>query len=171
MIAAIAIFPRVFLTRTKDLMKVVDGDLIQLVMAGSFDVIVHGCNCFCEMDAGIALSIKQQFPEAYTSDLATEKGAKTKLGTYSFANIQRNENQFTVINAYTQFHWRGTGVLVEYDAISQVFSEIKRNYTGNRIGYPKIGAGLAGGDWNKIATIIDQKLQGEDHTLVNFMPL
>ena len=37
-----------------------------------------------------------------------------------------------------------------------------------RLGYPKIGAGLAGGDWPRIAAIIDRELAGEDHTLVEF---
>jgi O-acetyl-ADP-ribose deacetylase (regulator of RNase III) len=39
-------------------------------------------------------------------------------------------------------------------------------FSGKRIGYPKIGAGLAGGDWNIISSIIDKELIGEDHTLV-----
>ena len=38
----------------------------------------------------------------------------------------------------------------------------------SRIGYPKIGAGLAGGDWSIIEKIIDEELQGTDHTLVIF---
>jgi O-acetyl-ADP-ribose deacetylase (regulator of RNase III) len=39
-------------------------------------------------------------------------------------------------------------------------------FAGKRIGYPKIGAGLAGGDWSIIEEIIDRELEGEDHTLV-----
>jgi hypothetical protein len=36
--------------------------------------------------------------------------------------------------------------------------------------YPKIGAGLARGDWPTIAAMIDEELAGEDHTLVEFEP-
>jgi O-acetyl-ADP-ribose deacetylase (regulator of RNase III) len=36
------------------MIKYVDGDLIKLALKGEFDVIVHGCNCFCQMGAGIA---------------------------------------------------------------------------------------------------------------------
>jgi len=46
-------------------MNVIPGDLLRLALDGRFDVIVHGCNCQCAMGKGIALSIKQQFPEAY----------------------------------------------------------------------------------------------------------
>ena len=49
-----------------------------------------------------------------------------------------------------------------------VFKKIKKNFSGLKIGYPAIGAGLAGGDWKKISKIIDKELQGEDHTFVEF---
>jgi len=32
--------------------------------------------------------------------------------------------------------------------------------------YPAIGAGLAGGNWEVISQIIEEELDGEDHTLV-----
>ena len=46
--------------------------------------------------------------------------------------------------------------------------EVKTKFSGKRIGYPKIGAGLAKGDWNTIAAIINEELAGEDHTLVEY---
>jgi O-acetyl-ADP-ribose deacetylase (regulator of RNase III) len=58
----------------------------------------------------------------------------------------------------------------DYDAIRSVFKKIKSNFSGKRIGYPKIGAGLAGGDWDQISKIIDEELIDEDHTLVEFAP-
>jgi O-acetyl-ADP-ribose deacetylase (regulator of RNase III) len=151
-------------------MDTIQGDLLQFALDGRFDVIVHGCNCHCAMGKGIALSIKQQFPEAYEADQHTARGDRNKLGTVSAADIERLSVRFTVVNAYTQFHWRGPGVLADYDAIRSVFKHIKRKYWGRRIGYPKIGAGLAGGDWSVISAIIDEELAGEAHTLVEFVP-
>ena len=43
---------------------------------------------------------------------------------------------------------------------------ICNDFKGKKIGYPKIGAGLAGGDWDLISHIIHEELAGEDHTLV-----
>ena len=149
-------------------MKQINGDLIKLAIAGEFDLIIHGCNCFCTMGAGIAKSIKQIFPQAYAADKKTVKGDKSKLGSYSSSAIVLDDKEFTVINAYTQYHWRGAGNKADYDAIRDVITLIKKNYTGKRIGYPLIGAGLAGGDWNVISEIIDSELSGEDHTLVLF---
>ena len=151
-------------------MKEVKGDLIKMAINGDFDVIVHGCNCYCTMGAGIAKSIKKTFPEAYQVDQLTEKGSNKKLGTISFATVERNGTEITIINAYTQFNYRGKGILVNYDAIRKCFQAIKLNFSGKRIGYPKIGAGLARGDWNLISTIIEQELHDEAHTLVIYKP-
>lgn len=150
-------------------MKTIQGDLLAFALDGTFDVILHGCNCQCQMGKGIALSIKKQFPEAYAADCATPKGDAAKLGTISAASIERGERRFDIVNGYTQFHWRGEGVLADYDAIRNVMKVVRARYAGRRIGYPKIGAGLAGGDWQVIAAIIDEELSGEDHTLVEFV--
>lgn len=52
-------------------MKTIKGDLVQLAKQGEFDLIVHGCNCFCTMGKGIALTIKQEFPIVYKVDCET----------------------------------------------------------------------------------------------------
>lgn len=140
-------------------MKIVKGDLVKLAIQGEFDVIIHGCNCFCTMGAGIALTIKQHFPMAYKADLATAKGDKSKLGTFSFAEIKMDNKTLIVINAYSQYHWKGTSGNADYEAIRTVFQAIKQQFSGLRIGYPAIGAGLAGGDWQIISAIIDSRVR------------
>ena len=86
-------------------MKTLEGDLIKLGKAGAFDVIVHGCNCFCTMGAGIAKGIKSEFPEAYAADMNTKSGDHSKMGTITYAQI----GNLAVVNAYTQFNWGGKG--------------------------------------------------------------
>ncbi len=147
-------------------MKHIVGDLIALANEGKFDVIIHGCNCFRKMGAGIALAIKGEFPAAYFADQMTKHGDKSKLGTYSSAVLEK----IVVVNAYTQYDYRRSSQPnVSYPAIREVFKKIKKEFSGKRIGYPKIGAGLAGGDWNIISKIIDEELEGEDHTFVEFI--
>ena len=114
-------------------MTVIPGDLLHLALTNHFDVIVHGCNCQHTMGKGIALSIKQQFPEAYEADLRTPKADPSKLGTISTAEIHRPPARFTVVNAYTQFHYRGEGTLADYDAIRRAFRLIKQQFPGQRI--------------------------------------
>jgi O-acetyl-ADP-ribose deacetylase (regulator of RNase III) len=151
-------------------MKSIPGDLIHLAKSGEFDLIVHGCNCFCTMGAGIAKGIKAAFPAAFEADLATARGDRTKLGTCTFAEIDRDGTVLIVANAYTQFDYRGIGPKVDYDAVRSCIRWIQQRHSGKRIGIPKIGAGLAGGDWARIAAILEEELAGEDVTLVQFSP-
>lgn len=151
-------------------MKTLHGDLLQLALDGRFDVIVHGCNCWCTMGAGIAAQIKARFPEAYAADLRTTKGDRDKLGSISSALIVRDTTRFHVVNAYTQFNWRGAGVKADYPAMGQAMRAVRQAFSGRRIAYPMIGAGLAGGDWAVIAPLIDEALAVEDHTLVIYQP-
>ena len=149
-------------------MKTVKGDLIQLALKDSFDVIIHGCNCFHTMGAGIAKFIKKEFPEAYTEDVLTVYGDKKKLGYVSIAHIEREGASFSVVNGYTQFDFKGK-MNVDYEAIRNVFRTVKNSFREDvRIGYPLIGCGLAGGDWDIVSKIIEEELNGLDHTLVEF---
>lgn len=146
-------------------MRTTKGDLLNLALEGNFDVIVHGANCFHCMGGGIALQIARNFPEAVEADHATVRGMKGKLGTISHVEVVRKDVRFVVVNAYTQYE---PGRNCDYQAIESAFSIIKKEFTGQRIGYPFIGAGIAGGDWKIISEIIDTELYGENHTAVEF---
>ncbi len=152
-------------------MKELYGDLLMLAKQGHFDVVIHGCNCFCTMGAGIARQIKKDFPAAFAADQQTIAKDKNKLSTYSKAHIQHGDIVFIIVNAYTQYNWRGDGLKADYAAIRRVFTSIAIEFPQARIAYPLIGAGLAGGDWQVIPEIINDALKGLDHTLVRFNPV
>ena len=149
-------------------MKVTRGDLLALARRGDFEVIAHGCNCFCAMGNGIAGQVKRQFPAAFEADKKTVKGDKAKLGTCTTAAIDVDGRSFVIVNAYTQYTWSKPEQVADYEAIRRCMRFIKAQYAGRRIGLPRIGAGLAGGDWQVIAKIIDEELAGEDVTLVEY---
>lgn len=120
------------------------------------------------MGRGIAKSIRERFPEAYMTDVQTVSGDRSKLGKISVTKITTASQELYVVNAYTQYHYAAHSklCLADYDAIQSCFKEIKQGFKQYRIGYPLIGAGLAGGDWKIISKIIDKELEGCDHTLV-----
>lgn len=151
-------------------MKVIQGDLIELALNGAFDVIVHGCNCFNTMGSGIARQVALKLPEATKADNETIKGDRNKLGTILPVVIERENITFVIVNAYTQYNYGTDKMNADYEAIKSCFKEIKKQFTGARIGYPLLGAGLAMGKWEIISKIIDKELDGEDHTLVEYKP-
>jgi len=128
----------------------------------NFDVIGHGCNCYCTMGAGIALSVKKKWPDAYAIDKASPFADKGKLGTYT----KWKNDDITVLNMYTQWDYKGSDVNADYAAIRSCMKAVKSEYSGAKIGIPLIGAGLAGGEWHIIKKIIEEELQGEDVTVV-----
>ncbi len=158
-------------------MKIIKGDLIELAKAGEFDAIVHGCNCFNAMGNGIARTIKQEFPEAYAADCKTGKGDISKLGNYSFATVHfEDQAPLVVFNAYTQFNYWDKGDLFNYEAFQRILDRIKGiDYSnrglenkGLRWGFPMIGCGLAGGDKERILSMIESTLDDVDVTIVEF---
>ena len=86
------------------------GDLIALAREGRFDVIVHGCNCFRDMGAGIAKAIAAACPQALVADRATAKGDRSKLGTISTAEVREGEHNLIVVDANRNFIGRSGAV-------------------------------------------------------------
>ncbi len=151
-------------------MILVQGNLLEMGKANELDIIVHGCNCFNTMGAGIAAQIAQQFPDARLADDETVRGDAGKLGTYTVGMHGR----LVILNAYTQYSTSKNGEDVfEYTAFDRVLNKIAFRFGTWRIGLPMIGMGLAGGDKVRILTMMEnfsQKVQsqGGSVTLVEF---
>lgn len=146
-----------------------EGDLIDLAKRGEFDVLIHGTDCMNAMDTGLALQIKKTFPSAYEADLKTKKGARSKLGTYSYASMMSNNNTpLTVINAYTQYnHTEGSQLNTNYEAIRESFKAINIEFRGKKVGVPRIGSSSSNGCWVTISNIIRTELKDVDLTLID----
>lgn len=168
----------------------IQGDLIELAKKGEFDVIAHGCNCMCNMGAGIAIPMKLHFQvdrfKLERVEYETEYGDKypsnnkgdiNKLGQIDYAVKKLNPRQspnkesLYVVNAYTQYnygrnHTDGDSKPLDYSALRLCMKKINHIFKGKKIGLPRIGAGLAGGDWGTIQAIIQEELKDCDVTIV-----
>lgn len=123
--------------------------------AGEFDVIVHGCNCFNTMGAGIAREIRDRYPQAAASDSMTERGDYNKLGNWSVGINDLEDSKFIIINAYTQFNISVGKDVFEYSAFALVLQKLEYAFGNKRIGLPYIGMGLAGGKKDVIIPMIE----------------
>lgn len=90
----------------------------------------------------------------------TGKGDKRKLGKIDFQLVQKESmvKSVFVINSYTQYHY-GKAKNIDYIALRECMKKINNDFKGKDLGIPKIGAGLAGGDWKVIKEIIQEELK------------
>jgi O-acetyl-ADP-ribose deacetylase (regulator of RNase III) len=145
--------------------KTIHGNLITLAEQGEFDIIIHGANCFHCMGGGIAKQLADKYPEVARADKQTQYGDRNKLGTSTTCIVNTRERQFIVENVYTQYYWSQGKDVFEYDSFQKFLDETKKyfefgwmgfNDEKAKLGFPQIGAGLAGGDWSRISKMIEK---------------
>lgn len=121
--------------------------------------IVHGCNAQGVMGAGVALAVKNKYPGAYEDYRFAYENSGLALGTV-YPSIASKD--LIIWNAITQDGYGRDGRNCSYDAIETCFSDINiavKEMEGEidaEIHIPMIGAGLGGGNWNIIKTIIEE---------------
>jgi len=147
-----------------------DGNLITLARDGYFDVITHGCNCFCTMGAGIAVPMKIEFGcDRFKMEDVKYRGDMNKLGTIDY----EMRGELAVVNSYTQYkygrnHDDGEESPVNYNAIALCMKKINHIFKGKTIGVPLIGCGLAGGDWGVVKKIMETELNSMDVWIIHY---
>lgn len=148
--------------------KEIEGDLITLAKQGEFDVIAHGCNCFCVMGAGLAPKMAEAFgcDEFDYEDEYLYKGDMNKLGCIDYEYYNASEQkQVAIVNAYTQYQ---LGAVLDYQALQLCLKKINYQFKGSKVGLPLIGGGIAGGDPETIKNMIRAEMTDCDVTLVLF---
>lgn len=156
----------------------INGDLIKLAQAGRFDVIAHGCNCFCTMQSGIAPQMARAFGcDGYPMEDLNLRGDINKLGMIEYksqlvaSSVHKEFTKLYIVNAYTQYEPRVAIKPLDYEALTLCMRKINHIFAGQHVGLPKIGAGLAGGDWERIKQIIQTEFTKCDVTVVNYKPI
>jgi O-acetyl-ADP-ribose deacetylase (regulator of RNase III) len=136
------------------------GDMISMIennlsnKSSNILLMAQGCNCFCTQGGGLAGQLRK-YKQVYRADIEHGRsGDYDKLGGYSTAIISSN---VVMLNMYTQYNYGTETRHVNYAAIALAFKSVNDNLSGkgHTMYIPKIGAGLAGGDWDIISTIIN----------------
>lgn len=142
-------------------MKEITGNLITLSKPPPqmFDVIAHGCNCFCVQKAGIAAGMAKEFKTDIFPLEMSKPGDFNKLGNIEAGKV----GDLFVINAYTQFR---PGANLDYSALALCLKKINHRFKGMKLGLPQIGCGIAGGDWGLVKGLIEKYVTDLDVTIV-----
>lgn len=130
------------------------------------EIIVHQANCFCTMGSGIAKEIKKRYPRAFLVDKNTVKGDAKKLGQFTVALANKNQDK-TIINLYGQYAYGKQQMHTNYLALTKGFNNIKdflnKFNPKAKVGIPhNIGCGLGGGDWSVVEGIIQSVFRNSD---------
>ncbi len=123
--------------------------------------IAHGVNCQNVMGSGVAKALYTKFPEVkqmYHKFFEYPRGG-SPLGLTQLVHTEQGKG---IYNLFTQEYYGYDGKrYVNYAAICNCFMELAQYRKGEKIAIPKIGCGLAGGDWNIVEQLINDTV-GDD---------
>lgn len=110
----------------------------------------HGCNCLGAMGKGIALDFQIRFPEMYK-----EYKRRCKEGEFNLGDIYvYYQHPYTVYNLASQQSWKSVANLAAIrESLEKMIKHAQKNGV-NRIGLPRIGAGLGRLPWNEVKQAI-----------------
>lgn len=129
--------------------------------------IMHGCNAQGVMGSGVAKLIREKYPQAFEFYAKTHREGGLKLGQTIWVKCDPH----TVINAITQERYGTDRRHADYPAIRKAMKQVNahakmtqeiesaRKVLGivDTVAMPLIGAGLAGGSWAVISSIIEDE--------------
>ena len=150
-----------------------EGDILKSSQA----MICHQVNCFGVMGGGLALQIKNMYPDVYKEykQLCDTKNSDSFKGRTQFCSVIHNETKLLtaqdrlpitesysvkyIANMFSQYNYGTEKKHTNYDWLQRCLKEVWRFAYDHRIyqvAIPyKIGCGLAGGDWDFVRYIID----------------
>lgn len=137
-------------------MKTVKGCLIQGFKDGLVNSIAHQVNCQGVMHSGVALIIKEEYPEHFSDykhvfDMYNDKSYL--LGHTVITHLQNS----IIFGLFSQFKYGYNGKrYTNYSALSEALFNAGNFGVGPRtIGVPyKLGCDRGGGDWNVVEQLL-----------------
>ena len=118
--------------------------------------IVHQVNCKGIMGSGLALQVRNRYPNVYEEYIKMCR-KRNLLGEIQIVPI---DNERNIVNMFTQENIGRNRRQTDYKAMLQAFNKLFNIATGNNggdIAIPKLlGCGLAGGNWETVLRIIQK---------------
>lgn len=148
--------------------KYIKGDATEpIVISDKYSVICHCCNALGAWGKGFVVPLGKKYPIAKEKYLKFIKMTKeeNRLGSVSFAKVTDNIIVANIIGQYNIYPKDGK-IPLDYEALEKGFKNVIEMFKTNNIPLtihmPKIGCGLAGGDWNVVEKIIKNTFINEN---------
>lgn len=145
------------------------------------ELIAHGVNCQNVMGSGVAKALSDKWPivkaiyHEYFEEFDPGQDGENFLGEIDCIHIERSlgrpspRSNLFLVNCFTQqFYGYDGKKYLDYSALARSLGKVRElceNYDINEIAIPKIGCGLAGGDWNIVKDIIESELASKGITV------
>lgn len=126
---------------------ILKGDLFNTPGLKAF---AHACNCAGTMDAGVAVAFKKRWPRMYEEYVQRCKDKRLALGDV-FVWL---EEDVVVYSLAIQQNWRARSKLSAFTRAAHRMLELAAAAGVERIGMPRVGAGLGGLDWRRVRSIL-----------------
>jgi O-acetyl-ADP-ribose deacetylase (regulator of RNase III) len=128
------------------------------ILTADVEAVVNTVNCVGVMGRGIALQMKNAFPQNFRAyEVACEQG-QVEPGRMFVYETGQFTNPRYVINFPTKRHWRGKSRLADIEAGLQALVGEVRRLGIRSIAVPPLGCGLGGLDWADVRPRIQSAL-------------
>lgn len=118
-------------------------------------LIIHQCNAQNVMGSGVAKAIRDKYPHVY-EEYRTKFEFIPKAKRMGLVQVVEIDNGRSICNLIGQYHYLPRTIRhTSYDALTQGFEQIKRDYPKEDVALPKIGCGLGGGNWKIVSAILE----------------
>jgi len=129
----------------------------------------HGVNCAGAMGRGIAVSFKAMFPAMFVEYRARCRRRELAPGDVFAWETTDHPCIRVVYNLATQPDWRGSATLENIGASVERMALLAAQAGIDRVGVPRIGAGLGGLTWEAVEATL-KAAHGPGVTLVVVSP-
>ena len=139
----------------------VKGDLFNTPGIRAF---AQGCNCAGAMDAGVAAQFKKRWPRMFE-----EYAARCADGRFHLGDVAVwSEDEVAVYSLAIQEHWKKKAQLAALARGLRRMVSLAEHAGLERVGLPRIGAGLGGLDWPRVKSALEEVGAETRVTLVVF---
>ncbi|SDX87336.1 macro domain-containing protein [Nitrosomonas sp. Nm33] len=149
------------------MVEFVSGDFFEF----DADIMINTVNCVGVMGAGVALAFKKRFPEMFDDYVEKCRSGVVRPGAPSVW-IQKDiiSKEIEIVNFPTKDHWKNPSEYYYIDDGLKWLSTYLDDKDGKVVTLPALGCGHGGLDWDRVRTMIINRLQDSPAHIYVFEP-
>ncbi|WP_216891750.1 macro domain-containing protein [Pseudomonas putida] len=149
------------------MIEFVSGDFFEF----DADIMVNTVNCVGVMGAGVALAFKKRFPEMFDDYVEKCRSGTIRPG-FPSVWIQKDmiSKEVEIINFPTKDNWKNPSEYHYIDDGLKWLSVYLKDKSGKVVTLPALGCGHGGLNWDRVRSMISERLQSSPARIYVFEP-